>query len=118
MRTFARFLGIFLLIEGIWGLFSPVVFGVLTTNVVHAVIHILLGITGIFLARRAGARGYLMGVGALLLVVGVLFFVPGISALVTGLLNVNFAVACFNIVVGLVSIAVAFGSQREAVVVA
>ena len=118
MRTFARILGIFLLIEGIWGLFSPVVFGVLSTNRLHAVIHIVLGITGVVLSRRAGARGYLLGVGGLLAVVGALFFVPGVSGLIIGLLNVNFAVAVFNIVVGLACIAVAFGSNRETVVVA
>jgi hypothetical protein len=36
-----------LLFEGIWGEFSDVVFGVLTTNRIHATIHILLGIVGI-----------------------------------------------------------------------
>ena len=118
MRIFAKILGIFLLIEGIWGLFSPVVFGVLTTNRLHAVIHIVLGITGIVLSRRAGARGYLLGVGGLLAVVGVLFFVPGVSGLVVGLLNVSFAVACFNIVVGLVCIAVALSARRDEVVAA
>jgi hypothetical protein len=115
MRMFSRILGLFLLVEGVWGLFSPVVFGVLTTNVPHAAIHIGLGITGIAIAHRAGARGYLLGVGALLTVVGVLFFVPRVSALVVGLLNVNFAVACLNIVIGLVCIAVASAGQRDVV---
>jgi len=118
MRTFARILGTFLLIEGVWGLFSPVVFGVLTTNTLHAVIHIVLGITGIALAARTAARGYLLGVGGLLAVVGVLYFVPGVSGLVVGLLNVNFAVACFNIVVGLACIAVAMSVRRDEVVAA
>ena len=136
MRTFARILGTFLLIEGVWGLFSPVVFGVLTTNTLHAVIHIVLGITGIALAARAGARGYLLGVGGLLALVGVLFFVPGVSGLVVGLLavvgvlyfvpgvtglvisllNVNFAVACFNIVVGLASIVMALSTPKDVVI--
>jgi len=117
MRIFARILGAFFLVEGVWGLFSPVVFGVLTTNVPHSVIHIGLGITGLAIAHRAGAREYLFAVGGLLVVVGVLFFVPRVSPLVIGLFDVNFAVACFNIVVGLVCIAVAAGSRREEVVV-
>ena len=116
MQTFARILGTFLLIEGVWGLFSPVVFGVLSTNMLHAVIHIVLGITGLALSRRPGVRGYLLGVGGLLAVVGVLYFVPGVNGLVIGLLNVNFAVACVNIVVGLASIAVALSSKSEVVV--
>lgn len=113
MRTFARILGAFLLIEGIWGLFSPIVFGVLSTNRLHAVIHIALGIAALVVAHRPAVRGYLLGVGGLLAVVGVCFFVPGVSGLVVGPLSVNFAVAVFNIVVGLLSIAIALGSRSE-----
>jgi len=46
------------------------------------------------------------------------FFVPGVSGLVVGLLNVNLAVAVFNIVVGLVSIAIALSSRSERVAMA
>ena len=49
---FAVIIGVFLLIEGIWGEFSDVVFGVLTTNRIHATIHILLGIVGIYTGLR------------------------------------------------------------------
>src|SRR4051812_32934014 len=110
-RRFATLLGLFLIVEGVWGLFSPVVFGVLSTNWLHAAIHIVLGILGILAGGRA-TRGYLIGVGALLLVVGVLWFVPGISTLVVSLLNVNFYVACFNIAVGLISVLIGFSAPR------
>lgn len=112
-RRFATLLGVFLLIEGIWGLFSPVVFGVLTTNTLHAVIHIALGIVGILAARGGNARPYLIGVGGLLLLVGVLRFVPGASDLVVSLLNVNVAVAYLNIAVGVVSLLIAFTGSRS-----
>ncbi len=112
-RRFTTLLGAFLLIEGIWGLFSPVVFGLLTTNTLHAVIHIALGITGILAGRRGFARPYLLGVGALLLVVGILRFVPGASELVVSLLNVNVAVAYFNIAVGVISLLVALSAPRS-----
>jgi uncharacterized membrane protein HdeD (DUF308 family) len=111
-RRFATLLGLFLIVEGVWGLFSPVVFGVLSTNWLHAVIHIVLGILGILAGRGRATRGYLIGVGALLLVVGVLWFVPGISTLVVSLLNVNFYVACFNIAVGLISLLIGFSAPR------
>lgn len=111
-RRFAMLLGIFLLIEGCWGLVSPVVFGVLTTNTLHAVIHIVLGLVGIWAGRSAAARGYLLGVGALLVVVGIVRFIPGVSDLVVSLLNVNFAVAYFNIAVGLVSLLIGFSAPR------
>jgi len=111
-RRFAPLLGAFLLIEGIWGLMSPVVFGVLTTNIVHAVIHIFLGVLGLFAAPMRFSRGYLLGVGTLLLAVGILRFVPGASDLVVALLNVNVAVAYFNIIVGLASLAIGFTELR------
>lgn len=114
-RRFATLLGVFLIIEGVWGLFSPVVFGVLSTNWLHAAIHIVLGILGVMAGRGKGTRGYLIGVGALLAVVGVLWFVPGISALLVSLLNVNFYVACFNIAVGLISLLIGFAAPRAVV---
>lgn len=111
-RRFATLLGAFLLIEGIWGLFSPVVFGVLSTNTLHAVIHIALGIAGILAGRREFSREYLLGVGGLLLLVGILRFVPGASELVVSLLNVNVAVAYVNIAVGVISLLIALRAPR------
>ena len=104
---FAIVIGVFLLIEGIWGMFSPVVFVVLTTNVLHAAIHIVLGLVGIWTGMKGGAPRFLMFLGVLLVAVGVLRFVPVVGDLLVSLLNVNVAVACFNIVVGAVSLIVA-----------
>ena len=105
-NTFAIVIGIFLLIEGGWGLFSPVVFGVLTTNVTHAIIHILLGAAGIGAGLAKKARGFCIFLGALLLAVGILRFVPGVGDLIVRILNVNEAVAFLNIAVGAVSLAI------------
>ena len=116
-RRFATVLGAFLLIEGVWGMFSPVVFGVLTTNVVHATIHIALGIAGIWMGRSEMARGYLLSVGALLLVVGVLRFVPAVSGIVVSILNVNMAVAWLNIIVGAIALGIAMASKEDRAVV-
>lgn len=116
-RRFATLLGAFLLIEGVWGMFSPVVFGILTTNVIHATIHIALGVAGIWMGRSEMARGYLLSVGGLLLVVGILRFVPTVGGLIVSILNVNVAVAWVNIIVGAIAIAVAMSSKEEAVVV-
>ncbi|MBA2320480.1 MAG: DUF4383 domain-containing protein [Deltaproteobacteria bacterium] len=113
-HRFALFLGVFLLIEGIWGLFSPVVFGVLTTNLLHATIHILLGAAGFWAGRTGRARPYLLAVGALLVVVGLLRFVPVVSDLVISLLNVNVPVAIFNVVVGAICLAIVAWEARVA----
>jgi len=110
---FAVIIGVFLLIEGIWGEFSDVVFGVLTTNRIHATIHILLGIVGIYTGLKGGSRGFCIFLGVLLLAVGVLRFVPGVGDLIVSILNVNPAVAYFNIVVGIVSLIIGFISRGQ-----
>jgi len=102
--AFAATLSAFLLIEGIWGLFSPVVFGVLTTNLLHALIHVALGIIGIWSVLTDRSRAYLVGVGALLLVVGALWFVPSLTDPLTRIFNLNRAVAYLNIVLGVLAL--------------
>jgi hypothetical protein len=111
-RRFAVLLAIFLVVEGVWELFSPVVFGIFSGNPLHGGIHILLGIAGFVAATKGTARGFLLGVGGLLLVVGILWFVPGASTLVVSLLNVNFAVACLNIALGVISLLIGFSAPR------
>ncbi len=106
---FAMLIGAFLLIEGICGLKSEVVFGVLTTNHTHAIIHILLGLTGLVTGMMRRARGFCIFLGILLVAVGVLWFVPGVRETIVSILNVNQAVAILNIVVGAIALLVSLG---------
>ncbi len=110
---FAILIGAFLLIEGIWGLTSDVVFGVLTTNRTHAIIHILLGLIGIATGLRRQARGFCIFLGILLLAVGILRFVPGASEIIVSILNVNIPVAWLNVVVGAAALLVSLGGHRS-----
>lgn len=112
-NAFAVIIGIFLLIEGIWGLSSDYVFGVLSTNRFHAVVHIILGILGIVLGLGKKAKGYLLFLGILLLIVGILHFVPGAAEALRTIFNVNTTVAIFNIVLGILSIAAAYAGTPE-----
>lgn len=112
---FAIVIGAFLLVEGIWGLTSPVVFGVLTTNVTHAIIHIVLGLIGIATGWRRQARGFCIFLGILLLAVGLLRFVPGAGEIIVSILNVNLAVAWLNIAVGAVALLLSFGGRTSEV---
>lgn len=106
-HPFTIALGLLLLVEGIWGLFNPLVFGVLATNTLHAIIHVALGIAGLWAGWAGRSRGYLLFVGILLLAVGLLWFVPGPKDLIVRMLNVNQAVAWVNIAVGIVSLLLA-----------
>jgi uncharacterized membrane protein len=110
---FTLLTGLFLLAEGIWGLFSPVVFGVLTTNMLHAVIHILLGVCALYLGYTERAQGFCWFLGGLLLTVGVFRFLPVVGDLVVNLFNVNIEVAWLNIVVGLLALFFAGLSHRQ-----
>ncbi len=110
---FAIVIGTFLLVEGIWGLTSPIVFGVLTTNLTHAIIHIVLGLIGIVTGCRGRARAFCIFLGILLLAVGLLRFVPSVRDIIISLLNVNIAVAWLNIIVGAVALLVSLGSEKS-----
>lgn len=105
-RGFALVVGAFLLLSGVWGLFSPVVWGVFTTNMLHAIIEIILGLAGIYMARAGTARAWVIPVSILLLVVGVFWFIPGL-AILPDLLNVNLALAVVNIAIGVTGLAAA-----------
>lgn len=85
-------------------MFNPLVFGFLTTNILHAFIHLVLGFSGVYYGLRNKARNFIMFVGILLLVVGVFYFVPVAGSLLVELLNLNVAVAVLNIVVGIVAV--------------
>ena len=108
--------GLFLLIEGVWGLFSPVVYGVLTTNLPHAIIHGLLGAAGIWASRSGHARKWCLAVGSILLLVGILRLVPPTADLIMQLLAVNVPGAYVNIVIGILAIVMArLPDRREQV---
>lgn len=113
MNIFAIFIGAFLLIEGLWGLTSPVVAGIFTTNLTHAIIHIVLGVVGIATGMMGRARGFCIFLGILLLAVGALWFVPGAREMIIRLLNVNQAVALLNIIVGALALILAFLPNRS-----
>jgi|GEM_PF-1738012 len=110
---FAIGIGLFLLIEGIWALFSPVVFGIFTANVAHALVHIVLGLAGLWIGySRDDAHGYCTFLGVLLLASGILFFLPGIGAWYANVFNANASVAYLNIIIGVASLLVSFMSGR------
>lgn len=96
----ATLLGSWMLLEGVWGLFNPLVLGFITTNRLRAGIHLLLGLIGLWTAFTHGARKFLWAFGLIVLAVGVLYFIP-VGRHVTDLLAVNLAAAIIDLVIGL-----------------
>ncbi|MEO6873443.1 MAG: DUF4383 domain-containing protein [Opitutaceae bacterium] len=98
---------LFFVAEGVWGIFRPVVFGILTTNRLHAIVHIVLGLAGLLAWLKDAVKGYFGFLGSLLIVVSVLWFIPGTRNTPIDVLNVNGAVAIVNFVIGLICVAIA-----------
>ncbi|MBA4138848.1 MAG: hypothetical protein C0518_16205 [Opitutus sp.] len=101
---FLIFVGALLIVEGLWGLFSDQVFGVLTINRTRAVIHLALGIGAIVAAVRGRPLGYLTSLGGLLFAVAVFWSLPMTRDYLTNWLAINqwgavvdfaLGVACF-----------------------
>jgi uncharacterized membrane protein len=100
INRYVLLLSLFLLAQGVWGLFSELTFGLLTTNLTHAIIHISLGITGVLLAIRHRAYEFSIFLGIVLFVVGVLYMIPATTAIVYQLLHLNNMGAVFNVIMG------------------
>ena len=113
---FAVVLGLLLLIEGVWGLFSPVVFGLLTTNVLHACIHLVLGGLALWAGSTRHARGYLGFLGVLLIAVSALWFIPATRGFIVDTLSVNRAVAIVNLVIGILCLLLRSAGPRTVIV--
>lgn len=93
------------------------VFGVFTTNTLHAVVHLVVGMIGLFLGAPRNPRAFNSSVGALLLIVGILFFIPGIGGWLISLFNMNKNVAYFNILLGVLSLLMSQAQYKKTVVV-
>ena len=113
LNTFSILIGIFLLIEGIWGLSSDVVFQVFTTNTTHAILHIILGIISIVLGFRKNANEFCFFLGLLLLVVGILRLIPGTSHVIIDVLKANEPVAYMNMALGCVALFLALTEKKS-----
>lgn len=109
---FALLAGAFYLTDGIWGFFSPMTFGVLSTNLLHTIIHTAMGVLGIYAARTTFARLWCIGVGLIVLPVGVLYFVAAVNGLLVSLFNLNHTVSIINIILGVVALVVAQMSPK------
>jgi uncharacterized membrane protein len=103
-NVFAMCIGTFLLIQGIWGLFSQEVFGVFTTNFTHSLLNIVLGMAGIYYGYEESAQYYSLFLGTILISVGLLRFLFGPSDSPVYLFNINEAVAYYSIFMGTVAL--------------
>lgn len=105
---YAIIIGGFLLVLGLFNLIDPPFLGIFTSNVLHAVIHFLLGILGIWSGFKRESYSFVFGLGVLLLSVGGLYFFEPTGDWIADFFFINLPVAWLNIIVGTVSLGVIF----------
>ena len=119
-KTFARVVGIVFVLVGILG-FVPVLvpggalLGIFAVNVLHSIVHLLIGILGIAAAYAGLARRYNQVIGIVYLLLGVLGFIPPliINNALLGIVSINLADNLLHLVAGAVMVAVGFGVVRR-----
>ncbi|MFT3682868.1 MAG: hypothetical protein QM791_21600 [Ferruginibacter sp.] len=97
---FAFITGCFFLIAGIWAMFSPKVFGLLSINYINAAICIVLGVLGIYRGYEVRGRTYCILTGIFLLVTGLLRLIREYDDFIVELLDINETLAYANIIWG------------------
>lgn len=105
-KTVATVVGAVLTIVGIWGFFSDGAVLVFSVNTLHNVVHLVLGLLGLYFGlMAAGAQAYNKWAGVLYLVVGV---VGWLVAPVAALIAANMADHVLHLVLGVVMAGVGF----------
>ena len=106
--AFALLVSAWMLLAGGWGLFNPVVLGVVTTNLGQAIACLVLGVAGLVARRKANVlHMHLCFFGSLLIMVAVLWVLPATRNLPVDILDMNGAGALLNFVIGAASLVVA-----------
>jgi hypothetical protein len=121
-RLYAVVVGVVLTVAGIIGFFysssfgSPgevdKVFGILSVNGWHNVVHILTGVLGLAAAGYA-ARTYALGLGLVYLVVAIWGFILGSGDSILSIVPVNTADNVLHLALGLVGLAAGAATPVE-----
>jgi Domain of unknown function (DUF4383) len=122
-KLYATLVGGVLVVAGIIGFFysasfgSPGkvddVFGILSVNAWHNIVHILTGAIGLLVAGYA-AREYALGLGAVYLVIAVWGFIIGSGDSILGFIPVNTEDNFLHLILGVLGIGAGLATPREA----
>lgn len=112
-KTFALILGIVLLLVGIWGFFTDSILGLFGVNMLQSIIHVVVGLLGIYAGTKGMGHGFNMWVGWGGIVLGILGFIPAIDSLLMDLLNINVAISVLHLVIGVACLGVYYGTSKN-----
>jgi hypothetical protein len=102
--TLTFVLGLYLFVEGVWGLVHPPAFGILSINPVRAILHLVFGAAAFYAIRQRETHVYLKAVGTIILFVGLGWFIPVFGDLIRSLLAIDRTGATVDIVAGLIAL--------------
>lgn len=99
LKVLSIMIGILFLISGIWGFSSRIVFGMFTTNILHAIFQMIIGCATIFFASVGYCKLFLKILGSSMLLLGFSWFMGGDQMLIQ-VFNTNRSFAFFNLLFG------------------
>ncbi|MGH7594262.1 MAG: DUF4383 domain-containing protein [Gemmatimonadales bacterium] len=120
-QTVAKVFGVVLVLVGLLGFFLPSSFGMATTmlagsfevNLVHNLVHVLIGIWGLVASRTAtGATAFCKQAGVLFLLLAILGFVPSMVALLANLVPIGGNDVYLHLVFAAILLYVGFSRAR------
>ena len=123
-QTVAKVMGVVFIVIGVIGFFSGgmhmtsgLELGLFPVNVLHNVVHILIGLWGLAAARTpVGATAFCKQAGVLYLLLAIIGFVPSLAAQLASLVPLSGNDAWLHLVLALILLYCGFrGTSREAV---
>jgi hypothetical protein len=122
-RLYATAAGGTLVVAGIIGFFYSAsfggpghvddVFGILSVNAWHNIVHIATGAIGLLVAGFA-ARQYAWGLGALYIAIGIWGFIIGGGESILGFIPINTGDNLLHLIIGVLGVAAALATPRQA----
>ncbi len=100
---YTTIISILMLAAGCWGLFSTVVFAVLTTSIYQSVAFIVLSVAGIICSLQGQVRHFNIYAGIILCIAGLSWFTKSGEMLVR-IFNMNAMLAYLDITLGIIFI--------------
>lgn len=109
---FTLLIGILLLAGGVWGLFSNTVFGAISINTRFSIIHIIVGITGLYYGSTGNTRNYNILLGISFILLAFLYFIPLTAGIIKVLFNLDDLLAYLYIFLGIPALFIGLTTRK------
>ncbi|MBI2575961.1 DUF4383 domain-containing protein [Candidatus Woesearchaeota archaeon] len=111
-KTFAKIVGVVLILLGLIGFFSNPVLGYFGVNSLQNIVHLIGGVLGLVLANKGSGKAFNKWLGIIGVILAILGFIPSTAALLLSVLGINQAITVLHLIVGVVALGVAYGVKE------